>query len=264
MPRRTKPPSFADGLARAAEEGTRSREQRKADDPYTKWQESRSPEDLYRVVEQHRPTIDRAVASIVPTRNPLAQRRALLLAAQAVESYDPKRGVPLKHHIQSQLSGLRRYTKQVTEAVPIPERVRRDTARLQQATEELWGTLDREPTDIELADHTGITLKQQRRLRQRQRVATTEGYLQSLAGEGDGAEDFLPGVSRPSLRGEIEDYVVFDLDPVDRLIYQHRTGYGGADILPNQDIAKRVKLSPGAVTQRMNKIENRIQELMNA
>lgn len=255
-----KPPSFADQIASSAEEAKK----RKAEnpDPFALWRKDPTPENLLKVVESHRPTIDSATRAILGDPNDLAKRRALLMAAEAVQSFDPKKGVPLKHYIQSQLSGLRRYNRRVVEAVPVPERLRREMAILHQAKEELWGRLDREPTEEELADHTGISVRQQRKAWQRSRPTLTEGQLQQRAETGDDdAQEFLPAVTRVDPRKEIEDYVVFDLDPVDKLIYQSRTGYGGAPIRSNIEVAKMLKLSPGAVSQRAARIEQRIREL---
>lgn len=265
MPKYEKPLSFGDAIANKAQ----SAQKRKAeqDEPFSTWEKNRTPENLLRVVDHHQNTIDQAVKAIVgPNASPLVQRRAQLMAAEAVQNYDPKRKVPLKHYIQSQLSSLRRYHAQLVDVVPMPERLRREGALLQRATEELWAKLDREPTADELADHTGISIKKQEKIRRRSRATMNEGRLAAMAemDGGDDAQDFMPAVSRVDPMQELIDYAYFDMDPVDQVIYAHRTGYRGAKVLSNADVAKKLGISPGAVSQRAAKIEQRIQELANA
>jgi hypothetical protein len=67
-------------------------------------------------------------------------------------------------------------------------------------------------------------------------------------------------VSSKSPEAVWADYVYHDLSDIDKIVFQHRTGYRGAPQLSNQEIARRLRLSPAAVTQRAN----RLQAKMNA
>jgi DNA-directed RNA polymerase specialized sigma subunit len=263
VPKFVKQQTFADSLAAAATESRKKKEE--GDQPFHTWRKSQKPEDLQAVVDHYKPVIETAARAILGREpNPIVRERARLLAAEAVTSYDPTRGVPLKHHIQSQLSPLRRYHQQLVEAVPTPERLRREQAILHRGREELWDQLDREPTPEELADHTGIGVKKQLKIERRARVGLAVGQLQQQAeADGDDQQEFLPGVKRVDPRKEIEDYVYYDLDPEDQLIFSARTGYRGAPVRSNNEVARMLKLSPGAVSQRAARIEQRIRELQN-
>lgn len=255
-------PSFADDIVASVDLAKERKAQK--DEDFLRWQKTGNPEDLLRVVDQYKTTIDRAASAIVGgTVNPIVARRAQLLAAEAIKGYDPSRKVPLKYHIQSQLSPLRRYHRKVTESVPTPERLRREAAFLHRAKEELWDELDREPSHEELADRTGISVLKQRKLLGRQRVSKWEGELTNAAGGDDDAADFSPAVSFVDPGQEVEDYVYFDLDDEDKLIYRSRTGYRGSPVLSNAEVARALKISPGAVSQRAAKIQRRIQEFLD-
>lgn len=257
-----KPPSFADDILTSVDRAKEKKQQK--DENYQTWRKSKSPEDLLKVVEQYQPVIDNAAHAIIG-RHPdgVVRRRAQLLAAEAVQSYDPKKNVPLKYHIQTNLSPLRRWHRKVTEIVPIPERLRREAAQLNQAREELWEELDREPTEEEIADRTGISVKKQMKMRRRSRRGVSEGELVGGAMEDDESADFSPAVDFVDPGQEVIDYVYFDLDPEDQFLYRSRTGYRGAPILSNQEVARKLKISPGAVSQRANKIEKRIREFLD-
>jgi len=56
------------------------------------------------------------------------------------------------------------------------------------------------------------------------------------------------------------DYIYYDLDPKDKLIFQHRTGYQGAPVMKVVDLAKKIKMSPSAVSSRAFKIAKTIQK----
>jgi DNA-directed RNA polymerase specialized sigma subunit len=58
-----------------------------------------------------------------------------------------------------------------------------------------------------------------------------------------------------------KDYVYMDLDETNRTIFEHTSGYMGKPILKKQDIALKLKISPAAVSQRINTINKRLAEI---
>ena len=181
----------------------------------------------------------------------IIRRRAYVLAAAAVKSYDPRRGVPLRNHILVNLQPLHRMSKEISEPVSVPERHRRYQALLEQSREELWSKLDREPTREELADHTGLSVRQQDRVENLQRGMLSETAYSEIGSTDEGPGD-MPGSEVDPMK-EWEEYVYHDLDPVDKKIYDARKkGLGTGDL------ATRMNVTPGAVSQRLSKIEKRI------
>jgi DNA-directed RNA polymerase specialized sigma subunit len=229
----------------------------KAYDTYAK---NRTPENLRAVVDEHQSFIDGVLRNTIGTPSAVVKTRADLLAADAIKKWDPSRGVPLKNYIGQSLMPMHRIAKQVTEIIGVPEQVRREAAALARAREELREALMREPSIEELADHTGIPMKRQRRIARNPIWTKSEGsYAEALENGDDDAEDNLPGVAVDP-RKEVHDYVYSDLDDVDKQIMSHRIGYRGAPVLPNHIIAAKVNLSPGAVSQRATRIQDRIEE----
>lgn len=186
------------------------------------------------------------------------RQRARIMAAQAIQNYDPQKS-KLTTHVMSQLQALRRVAPNVGDPIPKPERLRIESAKLARGRTELADTIGREPTIEELADHMNFDVRQVRRLISRDRAAIPESSLSTGEGEED---EYMPGVTSRDPRAIWADYVYHDLDPIDKLIFQHRTGYNGAPIVSNQELARMTRLSAPAVSRRAARIQERMDELV--
>ncbi len=59
-------------------------------------------------------------------------------------------------------------------------------------------------------------------------------------------------------------FLYHDLDPYDQVILEYGLGLNGSPKLPAAQIARRLKLSPGAVSQRASRIQQQLDELEDA
>lgn len=228
-------------------------------DPYDVWRKKPTPGHLKSVVSAHKPTIDAALRSYaggMPGNN--IRRRAELMAAKAIQSYDPQRGAKLETHLSQQLQGLRNVAATFADPMPKPRRLRRDGAQVHATKQELSDQLGREPSLEELADYGKFDLNKLRKIVRRERAAVPESALDSSESDDD---DYLPGVRHSDPAAVWADYVYHDLSDIDRVIFQYRTGYNGMPILSNTEIAKRLNLSQAAVSRRANRIQTRLDEL---
>lgn len=223
---------------------------------YDTYKAAPSPKALAVLVEAKRRLIDGVVNGLVGQKaSPIVRRRAYVLAAQAIKGFDPRQGVPLDAHLRTQLQSVQRMARQVNEAIDIPERVRRDRALLHQTSEKLWDELDREPTDDEIADRSGVSIRRIAKLREMPSGVMGLGQFAAKGTEESGD----PGVIEVDPAEEWEDLVYHDLDPVDKRIYDAYTGYRGPQ-RPASSLAKDLNLSPAAITKRMGSITNRLGE----
>jgi DNA-directed RNA polymerase specialized sigma subunit len=181
------------------------------------------------------------------------------MALDAMKSYDPSRA-NLRTHLLAQLQGLHRYAARSESPVRIPEGTALDLNRLRLARERLRDDLNREPSDVELADETGLSLKRLGRLRQLPGPAVVEGQVSKQDQMGAGM--WLPPVKSSPVANDLMDswrsVVYHDSEPSDQVIMQHTFGMFGHPVLSNLQIAKKVKLSPGAVSQRRLKIQKKL------
>lgn len=212
-------------------------------EPYWSWRSTRTPQTTGRLLKAVQPSIDKAIAVHVGKSDPLLQSRARRLALGAFDSYDPERA-GLGTHIVNQLQGLKRVVRQQRQIISVPERVVLDRSHVIDAENTLKDKLGREPTMVELADHTGLSLKRLRYVnRYRQPVA--EGWFSG----SDEEDEYSPAVEGPASSAWLE-MVYGDADPTNKKILEWSLGLHGLPQLSNQEIASRLRLTPGAISQR--------------
>jgi DNA-directed RNA polymerase specialized sigma subunit len=182
-----------------------------------------------------------------------------LLAAKAVKGYQPDRGASLDTHVFRQLQALQRIAPQIHDPMPLPERLRRDRGEVSGAIEKVQNDLGRDASDEEVAQLTNLPRKRITKVRQ---MMQSRLPLSSFEESEEDSESDQPDLVANQMTPEDEwmDAVYHDLGDIDRVILQHRTGYRGNPVLPNQEIAKRLRMSPAAVSQRATRIQQRLDE----
>ena len=239
-------------------------EQPKGAEPvYNQWRKTKAPQDLRAVVNQYDKTISSAMREFAGTvDSPIIRKRAEIMAAKAIQTFDPNRGASLATHIWNQLQPLRRIAPNINDPLPKPERLRREAAVLNSARVQLMDKLGREPTIDELADQTNYDSRKISRLMRREKAIIAESSLMP-PGEGDEEdEDFLPGTQREDPINIYAQFVYHDLPPRDKLIFQYRTGWGGSPVLSNREIARRLNVSEATVSKRAAALENKLNEFV--
>lgn len=230
------------------------------DSLYPEWQKAQTPEMNTKLLGTIQPIIDTAVGSYAgQSASPTIKNKARLMALKAMQSYDPTRG-NVKTHLLSQMQGLRRLAAKEQNIISIPEQVGLDFQRLSAAENELRDSLSRDPTDDELADMTGLSTRRIKKIRHFHQPIS-EGMT---ARQNDNSEDTTNtevASSLPNATNAVDawlDFVYGDLSPVDKLIMDMTLGRNGRRAASTQDIARRLNITPGAVSQRAAKIQNMI------
>jgi DNA-directed RNA polymerase specialized sigma subunit len=220
---------------------------------YKVWKQDPSGENMSSLMKKMNHTIDKTLKTYGA---PELRTRAKILATQAFNTYDPNKGMALNTYLHQQLQALQREKARRGQVVHIPENVRLTKNKIFQATKAFESENDREPNMEELADLTGIPKSAISRS-YTYKATSAQGSSQS-----DTGEDLY---SRPRDFDRVwTDYVYFDLDPRDKKIFEMTTGYGGASIYSKGEIARKLKLSPSAVSQRINKIVTKLEENVDA
>ena len=214
---------------------------------YTMWKQA--PEDMNSkesLLKSLAPTIDSALQSYAPELKSSLKIQANLMALDAAHKYKPNSGTKLTSFVHNHLKGLNRVKAQRTNVVHIPENILLDKNKITKMEEAFKAENDREPSAAELADMSGLSIKRIEYIR-------TKGNIKSgsqlLTEKGD---SLFSGYSDPQKLWA--DYVYHDLDGRDQKIFEWSTGYAGAPQLKKAEIAKRLKISAPAVSQRINRI----------
>lgn len=214
-------------------------------EPYRAWKAGPSPATSRALLGALGPTIEQHVRRNVGETNPIFLGRARRIALDSLAGYDPSRA-RLSTYLGNQLLGMRRVARQPI--LKVPERVVLDRYNLETAAKDLAGELGREPSDQELADRTGFSLKRISHVR-RYRSGASEGMFEAMEG-------FQPGVAAaPEAHQAWVELVYQDLAPIDQKILEWSIGLHGRKPLSNQEIARKLGRSPGAISQRKKQIQ---------
>jgi DNA-directed RNA polymerase specialized sigma subunit len=223
------------------------------DEAYGFWKKNPSQDNMIKLIDIATPVLRQAITSYA-AGDKTYMSRAKKLAVDAFANYDPARGTKLRSYLLLQLQPLQRAHVKRTSAVAVPERVQLDRYRLDQAEEQLKNELGREPADIELADHTGFSAKRIAHIRSFARGTLAESQLM----------DPEKGLQLPATEHVTGDdlwveYVHHDLAPVDQKIMEWKLGIYGKKQLSTNEIAKRLNLTPSAVSQRAARIAAKLE-----
>lgn len=216
------------------------------------WQRTPTPQYTTALLRHMAPTIENGLKTYGGGTNvsPMLRSQAKQLAIQAFHTYNPEKGA-LNTHVMHNLQRLQRLQARDANIIRIPERHMLDLQHLQTAEDDLEQTLLRPPTTHELADHTGLSPAKITKLRKTV-FPVAEG---SFSSDSDEDFDSAPAVEQaPHMQAA--ELVYDDLtDPTDRLIMEYSLGLHGRNKLQLSQLAKKLHVSPSAVSQRAAKIQ---------
>lgn len=225
-------------------------------EPFDAWKAQPSPQTTGRLLRQLQPSIDKGLRMYAGQDvGPTTRSHAKRLALKSLNTYDPTQA-RLGTHVINHLQGLRRVVRREQQIIRTPDRVAADQAYVYRMTQELEERLGREPTDLEIADHSGISVR---------RLAKLRRHLQPLAeGSFESPETLNAVPLRPEDRERrLMQLVYEDLDPRDQKILEWSLALHGKPRLDNRDIAVKLGVSPGAVSQRKAAIQSKIDALQS-
>jgi len=226
--------------------------------PFTAWKQKATPQTRSELLRAVDPVIRSGIKSYGgPSRgSPNLRSQARQLALQSFDTYDPHRGT-LKSHVLSNLRRLQRTGAQEAQIIRIPERVAMERKHLGESEEELRFKLGREPSDGEIADHTGLSMKRIGYIRQARPVGA-ESQIEDASDDASMPASTIPGVDRTKTAWE--GFVYHDLDPTNQAIFDMTLGRHGRKRQPTGEIARKLGITPGAVSQRAAKIQRMLDE----
>lgn len=176
---------------------------------------------------------------------------AYKLARKAARSYNPSSGFKFSTHLTNQLKKLSRISTQFGATIRLPENKQFKLQRLNHVELVLKEELDREPSVSELADATGMSIKEINYLKQHR---TSDVNISNMA--------YTPTFINNG-NDEWMHFVYHDLEPIDKVIFEYKVGFAGKPQLTNEQIAGKLKLSASTVNNRSKMIAEKIAEGWN-
>lgn len=209
------------------------------------WQKAPTPETTAKIIEYLKPTINSALRTYAPGAEDSLKIKATSYALNSLKSYDPKKKVSPNTYVFTNLQRLSRLKRQRQNIMHIPQSQIYAKMQLDKAVAKFNDEYDRDPSDEELADAMHISVKKIQKLMNQAAGTTINDSSavnmttgQSMYGNKDVTDQ------------DYYDYVYRSVNPTDQLIMQYNKKN-----MSNNDIAKKLKMSPGAVSQRKAKIQ---------
>jgi DNA-directed RNA polymerase specialized sigma subunit len=220
------------------------------------WQNKKDDASREQLLEAIMPIVRDNVQQVSGADKHYMTMQGKILAIKAMERYDPTQS-SVATYLNRQLMPLRRTARQQMNILSIPDRMLSAAQQLEGAETELEDRFGRMPTTAELADHMSISVKQIERIRRLAHARNTGNM---------GAPDEEGGVKSPEVRHNLDikyrhEYVLSALesDPVSQVIYEADNSLHGRKPMSTAALSSKLHISPGAVSQRRNKIN----QLMN-
>lgn len=220
---------------------------------YEAWKAAPSPHTADKLLKALDPVIQSSLRTFAGgSKSPTLKSRAKMIILDSLPRYDPKRA-KLRTHLMVNLQSLHRAHAEENQIISVPERVRLHQHKLVMAENELRDKLGRDPSDMELSEHTGLSRKRIGHVR-KAKLGYAEGQISSLPNEQGQTTGASVAVEQPD-HSIWHEYIYHDLHPVDQVIMEHALGLHGKPVLPKGLIAQKLKLSPGAISQRAARIQ---------
>ena len=208
------------------------------------------PNDIKKLLDSHKNMIEMEASkqsSFIPHTVALAE--AYHIAKDAARTYDPKSGVKFSTYLTSHLQKLSRISTQYGGAIRLPEHQQFKVQKLNDASAHLNEELGRDPSVAELSDHTGMGLAQVNLLLHNRKKDVNFNNLSDT-----------PIFASDTASDDWTHFVYHDLPPNDKIIFEHKTGFGNKEVLDNSQIAKKLNISVSSVGHRVNLITRKLQE----
>lgn len=219
------------------------------DEAYNLWKSDPTPQNLHATVRALDGTINYALYATGDTENPQLRHQARLFAADAVRTYDPTKGTQLPSWVAGQLQSLKRFKRENSGPVKVPERAQMDAWHLEQVRRDYLDKHGVDPDVKQLADASNLSVKRIADVRRTTRPVVAS---EAIGDVEQSAVDYTD---------EALEYVYDGSDATDRKIIEMLTGYGGTEMLPKHVIAAKLGVSPSQITRRSERIALKLQEM---
>lgn len=217
---------------------------------YEEWRKHPTKHNMDALLRQLDPLITTEVTKQMGSvAVPTLRAQAKNFAIKAIKTYKPDQGAKLSTHVVNYLKQLRRVNYQYQNLIRLPENRQIQVQTYRDAKQELSDKFRRDPTVQEMADHLMWPIKEVGRMEKELHIEVPESqavYEPAFAKFNDELDRKL-------------DYVYFSLDPRDKIIFEHLTGYGNKPKLSVTEIASKLKVTPSLISQRKQSINRLLQ-----
>lgn len=220
---------------------------------WDKWNTTKSPEDLQRLVHKLEPIIYNTTTKLSggSISADTLKSKGVVLAVKAIKTYDPNKGVTLATHVTNNLAPLHRvvYTHQNT--ARLPENITLKINQYNAAKDYLLSTNGREPSIEELHQELGWSTNEIKKLDLYQR----KDLVESLNNTGD-------AFGKDDKDGDLLAALYYDLNPTERKLFAYTTGYNSPK-MSNPQMMKALGLNQAQLSYQKTLLTKKIKKLID-
>lgn len=227
---------------------------------FPKWYDSKyqNPALNREMSKAIQPWVDHAIlAAGGDVNNPALKAKANMMALGFLKNYDPNKS-NVKNFLYSQLRGLHRVIGADRNIIQIPERVVLGRQAISNAETELFDELGRMPSTQEIADRTGIPIKQITKLRSAS-VPMSESAFNAMA-ENQDMYAGTKALGTDQAEAAWQEYVYDSLPDRSKSIMERIYGMHGFKPMKPAEIAQKLKITQAAVSQHRKKIDSMLND----
>jgi len=217
---------------------------------WQQWKKRPTPMNMGVVLHQVNPLIQKEVNRWSGTlARPALELEGKRLAAEAVQSYNPRGGAALSTHVANRLKKLSRLSYAHQNVARMPEYQTLKFHTYQSGKTALEERLGREPTVDELSSELGWP------------KPYLGNFQRSIRRELVESGEVPPIFDTDSGESGMVDLVYNDLSPQQKSIFEHTTGYGGAQVMRNPQLMKKLKMTQGQLSYQKRLLVDRVGNL---
>ena len=219
-----------------------------------RWQKAPNDDDAEWLLKKMKPTINAAMTSFAAGHDKDLAVRAASLTLKALQTYDPSYGTDPATHVFHNLKRLNRIVNRRGNIIPVSEQASMEARYVFGERSKFIDDYGREPSDLELADLTGYSLKKINKILDKDKVISETSTLnpETLASTMS---------SKDVTDKDYFEYVYRSVGPIDQKIMEWSEGVHGQPALSGKEMALRLHITPAAVSQRRAKILNMLSEV---
>lgn len=226
---------------------------------WNKWKTTNSKSDLKELLRAYDPVVHKWVSQFAHSGvpYPALEAETKLNTIKAFQSYDPSKGTQLNTHVTNYLQKGQRLVYENKALTRIPEHRATRVSTYMTVRDHLKEKLNRDPSMAELReelmashpisdgiDHWSHAEIERMEKELHKTLLTSEDSLQEMA------------VQTPSEESKLLDYIYYELNPQEQLVYELLTGRNGKPVMDGINIAKKLNMTPS----RVSRIRQRIAE----
>ena len=228
-------------------------------DLYGIWSKAGISTNMTPMLDNLSSDIDKAVYAYAGMNaGPAVRSRAKLLTVKAIKNYDPKSASSLRSWVYTQLQPLSRYSRELNPS-PMPERAYQQISAIKRQEADFYENKGRSPSDGELADILGMSFSQLNKLRGYDKKTYSENFA-AFTGANPVTAQELTATQNDKFKQDVLDTMYGTATPYEQLIMEHKLGFNNKKVMANGDLAKKLKMSPGRVSQLTANLSKKLEE----